>query len=355
MFLPLDDFAKLQCVELYPELISEETFNTLFKFSSLLPRSLTSPALIFEFICDEMEAGHTDFGFMLNLKTHSMPEIRAAFGSAIEASQSRLWTCFFNLLHAFERGELSASTLHYLWLVFDFNPSSKSTSRWPPDPNIYFFFKNDQDAYHAEAFMEFFSEQPLAFPIKRLFRRCLQNGAALNLGIGNIGVLPARSLDSMRIYLNGSTLPDQLGYYLSLCDYPHDISPLIKLLKILTSYFEKIQLGFDVSERIQDRIGVECFLKKQSVYERKQLWDLVLSELCAQKMLSHEKKEKLLNWMRIQMISSTQTSEEIPLVRNLNHIKLIYSGGGVVSAKAYLMSRLLDSTLDSTGINSTTV
>lgn len=341
----LGNFTKSQITSLYPELISEDCFAQLRAFSDLLPSTLFSRVLSFEFVASE-RAGHTDFGFLLNFGEHSVEKICESFESvAAEFNKSPHWAGFLHLLQALKSDNVDPLALRFLWLVFDFNPSSFKNPAgftWPPDPNIYFFFKSDQSFHQVETLRSFFTSTKMPPQTLQLLKKCYEECFSLNLKIANAGILCARSVDSIRLYIEGDALRGKIGHYLSLIGYAGDPQPLLDALEALTPYFEKMSLGFDIHLTIGDRIGVECYPPLSLPFnERKKLWEKILSILCIQKMLSTEKKDALIDWMSVRMTEGSKTL----LVQTINHVKLLYTKEGAVSAKVYLMPRLPSSNL----------
>lgn len=164
----------------------------------------------------------------------------------------------------------------------------------------------------------------------------------------HLGAMLSRSAQAVRLNLAG--LPtEQIPDYLSAIGWQDPTAQFPPLLSTLSRHVENLHiLAIDVGERVLPRIGLECYFSHQPKQEPR--WQTFLDYLVEQELCTAAKAEALLQWPGA--IQAGQGNPDWPenlslgdrffgsqagsaFVRWINHIKLVYTPGYPLEAKAY--------------------
>ncbi|MFI5334839.1 MAG: hypothetical protein ACHQT8_06755 [Chlamydiales bacterium] len=327
----LVETAKLHLPFLYPGLVGKNGADQILRLASLFPEELSCDSLIFEHSLNHSNI-YADTAVMLDMQKRTLYQLYKSLNSISNSlSKKQHWINFLRFLDHCQHEDALAKSLLFFWLIFDQNVSKD----WPIDPCVYFRFNSHDHFHQIEPVRRFFTEEPLHPDVLNSLERCYKIASEFDLCIKGIGLMCTRSLGSVRIHMAGDSLRSCLQLYLLAIGYPFDVGPVLDLLKQLDPYLGNICLSFDVGRSIQDRIGIECYINTPELFfHEKEIWNKLLSSLSPSKIFSPEKKDLLLNWIGIQRI--TEKNSHYFLVRNLNHIKIIFDKTGISSIKSYL-------------------
>jgi len=157
----------------------------------------------------------------------------------------------------------------------------------------------------------------------------------------------SRAQDSVRLISNLAA--DRILDYLRRIGWSGSQEPLEFLLSELSTLTDFISLSFDIRERVMPRIGFECYLSRQPKHERR--WSLLLDRLVDLNLCISGKKDALLSWPGYTRERTTPAAPLDPkgdspwsnpflnsgaLVREISHLKILYSSDARLEAKAYL-------------------
>ena len=165
-----------------------------------------------------------------------------------------------------------------------------------------------------------------------------------------LGFMLARPENAVRVNIAGL---DGRGAaaYLKLLGWKSGTTELERLFGLISPLFSRLILAIDlVEERVSPRLGLELFSKFDPVNPKAQ-WDPLLDICVFQNWCTIEKAAGLKNWIGVSQPGSD--AENWPpslkalegfmgagayslLYRYVNHLKLVYTPGLPVEAKAYL-------------------
>lgn len=174
----------------------------------------------------------------------------------------------------------------------------------------------------------------------------LPNGAR----IAHMGVMLSRPAKAVRLVVKGIS-PQQLPDYLRQIGWKDPTNTLPTLIPNLCNFVDSIALAFDVGESIYPRIGLECFLNKQSFID-KLGWQSFLDDyLVKEDLCTPGKRNALLAWPGLsqkadqpelwpnslnQLDSLFGAKALSVFCRTFSHLKIVHLPGSPLSAKAYL-------------------
>jgi len=165
-----------------------------------------------------------------------------------------------------------------------------------------------------------------------------------------LGFMLARPENAVRVNISGLDVSDVTDYLKKL-GWEFETEELESLLELASPQFSKLTLAIDlVEERVLPRLGLELFIKFDPANPRQQ-WNPLLDLCTSQNWCTIEKASGLGNWIGVSQPYSD--AENWPpslralegfmgagaysfLYRYVNHLKLIYTPGLPISAKAYL-------------------
>ncbi|MFI5334106.1 MAG: hypothetical protein ACHQT8_02940 [Chlamydiales bacterium] len=337
MSMVLAEFAKRQVPFLGSALISEQSYKQLLNFFSHLPLRLYSPSLLFELVLNQQNR-RVDFGFALDLEKSSLEQIATSCSTAVKLRKNRHWANFISFLKVSAESEVYKNSLKEFWMFFDFH-SLDDTGQEAIilDPNVYFLFRQTHNIDLIESVYSFFSSKQLSQRTQERCQRCYEICKLFQLHVGYVGLMNARSLDSIRFYIAGNHLRARLRDFLAALDYPCDITPVHALLQKFDSDLDVTMLGIDVGGSVHDRIGIECRVldrENHSFVFQKRQWLSIFAVLRSLNIASCEQEKALANWIGgTEVRCSTSTSFH---VRSINSLKFVFDKSGTITTKIYL-------------------
>ncbi|HXO28226.1 MAG TPA: hypothetical protein VOA80_12830 [Thermoanaerobaculia bacterium] len=257
-----------------------------------------------------------------------------------------IWRKVQEVLADWHRGGDGLEPIHDSWLEFDIQAGGPVL----PVPSFFFGFDDAAACSHprlAEALIERLLGRPLSSG-KRLKLRACYAALPPRAVIFEVGVMLARTSDAVRLCIRG-LMPEQIVTYLQEICWPGSSQELCRQIEGLEPLADAISLDLTVDETVQSQIGLEC-----SIYDgpagRARLQAL-LEYLSKTGACLPEKREALLSWLgycteqsdRLQwpahlLKASVAFGKEVlsTFARTVNHLKIGYQSGDLITAKAYL-------------------
>jgi hypothetical protein len=149
-------------------------------------------------------------------------------------------------------------------------------------------------------------------------------------GVFQVGLMPARKVDAIRLCLVGSPL--ELLPYLAQMGWGGSLEDVETIVASLHQYVDGIILDIDVGERIYPRIGIEGFYLTRYLACVNGQWQSLLDHLVARGLCSPPTRDALLAYIGYNL---AQPLHRRIYVRGLNHVKLVYQPGQPLAAKIY--------------------
>lgn len=236
--------------------------------------------------------------------------------------------------------------VHHIWLEFDLDR--------PPEPvpiPCLFLSLNSAVIADTRSLIEMARRIPhhsISPKIESNLQLCAQC-LPPNAKIEHLGAMLSRPAKAVRTVITGIRA-EQIPDYLAKIGWSDPTNQLESLVASLCEYVDSIGiLDLDVGDEIAPKIGLECFIHKQSNYEdRRQLF---LNYLVDNNLSTPAKSNALLSWSGL-----TQKSPDTELWpdnlilgdlflgarahsvfwRSINHIKISYQPSKPLDAKAYL-------------------
>ena len=331
--MDLREATEIHLPLLHPGLIGNDAAEQIQALAALFPPALTCESMGFETVLTQ-DHGYADFAFTINFQKHSLEKLSRSLRST-QLNTKKHWSNFVRFLERCNESEDLAKKLEFFWLTFDLNATPDLlAANWPLDPSIYFFFRSHRHRYLIEPTRRFFTSEKLSPDVRLKLKSCYESASQFNLKIEHVGLMCARTLDTIRLHVTGQTLRKSLQPYLSAISYPYDITPLVTYIEQFDPHLGRICLGLDVGHTIGERIGIECCIPlPETVLRQKEIWGKIFAQLSALKLITPEKKEALLNWIGIKRI--TQGDSQFLLIRTISHFKIIFDRTGISSIKCY--------------------
>lgn len=279
-----------------------------------------------------------DLLFRLDLHTQSLSAFQEPLFLHF-AKENAQWENLLLFFDEWTKKELFIERgIHGIWLEMD----AGSSSDWPPKPNLFL----ETDMQH-ELFYETIDEAWFGLKQKRLSRETLailRRCAADHFAVFGIGFMLARPLDAVRIcirskdLINTSTLHDYLN---SLGHFGLDDS-LIAFLTRMRPYLDYLYLDVDAADHPYPKIGLTCYIEEKDFSASRRRWDQFLIFLLSEGLADEERQLALRSWFGYQYASFF--SQDI-LLRDINHVKLVYTPEKPLRAKMYLRVRHFENNL----------
>lgn len=169
----------------------------------------------------------------------------------------------------------------------------------------------------------------------------------------HIAAMLSRNTNGIRLVIKNINPQDIISYLTSLgwSDQGDELSKMINEIK---KYSNCIRLHININEKISSQIGLECF-NSPDKYHKGQGWDNFLDYLIEKKACLPDKKSALLDFPGIDQESPDQEFDfesyfpttKLPdvnyskaIIRYISHIKISYSPGKPIEAKAYTGVRM---------------
>lgn len=222
--------------------------------------------------------------------------------------------------------------VHNLWFEFDLNRGD------PPEAAPSVFLGSDRLGRSSPEECAWLTDLALPLLLGHELDPAVRRQVTRSLGLlppearlFQIGLMLSRPSAPVRLCLRG--IPHAvLGAYLKELDWPGSTAELEPLLAALGEHAERIDLDFDAANRIQPKIGLECYLGPGRARLSRFLDYLVASEFC-----TAQKAQAIELW------SGMTDGPEPPdgdgrrvFIRAFHHAKIVYEPGAPVQAKAYL-------------------
>lgn len=342
----MSDYLNVAGPRLSPELISPEAFAEIQDKVAILPPCAGSG---FECRLGEIEP-RADF--LMRIQTFDGS--RAAFAGrnpdvAPPAVLLRdpVWQRVHHFCSQWANPEHPLHTLvKDFWLEFDVSSSPPAL----PTPSIFFGPRpehEDQQSIVALA-TGIMRGLPEPTPVPPSVQRCyeaLPRGSA----VYQVGMMLSRQSDALRLCVMGIA-PSRLGAYLHDIGWSGPRAELEALVASLTPSIHRICLALDVGEAVEPKVGLECYMDEHNLRSYKAKWAPFLEKLCERGLCRPEKRDGLLSWFGISthqadealwpsnllQASSARTDGALStFIRYLNHIKIVFTPGKPLEAKAY--------------------
>lgn len=347
----LTDYLKLLKPDISPQLVSPENWYNINTLSQVLPRAITS---FFGFECHlGVKEAHADFLICADAAEAGRKILAGDNYSITLPSFLMEHPVWSNIRDFSSNWDTDTSPMYEkvrnVWLEFDINGLPTI-----PIPSCFFA---PEPIYSAK------SDNPhpyewVSHALKLLMGRTLPNRVERQLFncfdllpkeayVFQIGVMLARKSDLVRICIRNVS-PEQILDYLTQINWQGCVSELKPILTKLSSLVERIDLDIDVGEVILPKIGLECYLSKQPIFEPR--WQLFLAYLVETGLCIPQKRDALLAYPGCIRERSNQelwpsdllklsnflgSKYERVLFRGLHHIKVVYQPQKL-EAKAYL-------------------
>lgn len=337
-----------------PALINSEAMAAITEAARLLPGSLAFQTFGFECNLSRPEAT----GDFLLLVQNRAGRRELASGILADLQDDPVWKRTQIFLEAWgdPRCALS-STIDHVWLEFDVSTAAD----WSPLPSVFHGYRmadaddagimappiDRQIEATCQAF-ELLADRPVAPAVVEQLRACfefLPSGGA----VFQLGAMIARDTRAFRVCVR---FPDQsqLLPYLDRVGWDGERDRLRDLLRRLEGKIDKLALDMDVTESVQPKIGLECYLSRDD-RSQAQRWLPFLDLLVNGDIALEPKCRTLLEYPGIVDVrrdgarwpaSLRQASELVGSAaisvfrRGIHHVKLVVEPGRPIEAKAYI-------------------
>jgi hypothetical protein len=256
------------------------------------------------------------------------------FGSLEQTLYTNEWKELISFIEEGQQRELfNERMIKGIWIELD----TGSSTIWPPLPNFFLHtdFSNDQGQFLIKSHEEILPR----FKRKKLSEKTLQLCITPTFFISQIGIMPGRSLERVRVCTShqGPFSKSQWESYLRSLDFPDSI---ISLIDKMTPSLQKIIVQVDSGENLAPR-GVDCIVEGNNPESRNKQWELLLDHLRKKGIVKKEKQDSLLCWSGNEYLLSKEGDMNPFLIRKeISHIKLVLQSTKV-TAKAYLLSKII--------------
>lgn len=336
-------------------LVSAENLSYIHNLLKLLPAELSS---LFGFEC-RLAKNENTVDFLLCTR-HSQVGAQILNGThpQIKLPEKLLTNSVWQRIHTFadhwtQANSLLGEKVDNICLEFDIDqeipdipvPSffigTKNTLQETSQPNQYYQWVD-------ESVLALMLEKQLAADVKSKLLECVTN--VPNGGrIFHIGLMLARTSNSVRLCLTGLSGTEILVYLYSI-GWQDLSGNFAKIMDKISNFVDRLALDIDVSQTVNCKIGLECYFDALTLtgenYKMNQFLDwLVENGLC-----TPDKSDALKKWRGYNTKNSQEfwpqhllaTSELLKrnfastIIRDVNHIKLVYSPSSPLQAKGYL-------------------
>jgi hypothetical protein len=347
----LNSYLDIIAPHLVPALVCEENLSDIGSIARFFPGQITS---FFGFECRLGEkASLADF--LLCIKAiDGGREILAGYQSELNVPEAFFDRPIWRRIRNFCRHWADPTSPLYekvdnIWLEFDVDGSSSEV----PLPSLFFGSQDISSKNHrqyqwvTQTALKLFLDRPIGDIIEQKLFDCF-NLLPAGAWVFQIGVMLARQSDKIRICVRGIDA-DLICNYLTHVEWLGEIEELRARISELSRYVDRIDLDLDVSDRIEPKIGLECYLDNS--VENQSRWQLfldylVVSGLCipqkrdallAYRGLSHERAQSDLWPSHLLNLSSLLDRRAISAIaRDIHHVKIVYQSDCPLQAKAYL-------------------
>lgn len=327
------DYLKVVAPHLHPKLVSSEALSRLQVLAQTLPPfSLAG----FE-CCLSAEQPRVDFQINVPCLPLNLPD---------RFLTSPVWQTFLQL---FQEWAEPTSLLHQavgrIGLEFDMDGQPSQV----PIPCI--FLEINHEAVRKSSALIELAQRLLNHPISSAWKSNLQScidslpdGATIT----HFGAMLSRSTQAVRVNVEGIS-PNHFLDYLIQVGWQESTNTLSTLVLTLSELVDNLVLSFDIGETIYPRIGLECFLAKQSPLNLG--WQVFLNYLVKNGLCTSAKQKALLAWPGFSQKADNPEVWPKSLMggdlflgakalsvfwRTINLIKIIYKPDSPLEAKAYL-------------------
>jgi hypothetical protein len=341
-------------------LISPESLKSIEQIAAKFPGAITDS---FGFECRLGElAPKADFAIGIYPQTGGrqiLQEQTLEDFTPKTQQESQIWS---NILAFIQSWSDTTSIYHEvidnLWLEFDYPPPGSDTTA----PSLFLgFTQAAQSSLHLSEIehvndpgyrwipeaIEQLRQCPLPKSVGHMLTRLLRH-LPPTAKIFQIGIMLSRPEEAIRLCIQGIPL-DQLASFLVSLDWHGSIETLNSLIEGFPDV-DRINLNIDLSDRLLDKIGIECYFGKLNQETAFVDW-LIQSNLCiAEKASALTSKwgglthqiQHIDAWpaelMHRSLLRSPGTCSLF--YRYLHHIKLVIAADSLLQAKAYLAVRL---------------
>lgn len=358
---PSDYLSKIK--EYMPkEIISDENYQEIQNVANYFNNDITS---FFGFEID-LAAHHSksDYLFAVSSKNHERDALLSILEKnnfPDELNNNSSWKSVKEFTQKWsEPDSLLNERISGIWLEFD---TSESLSDFPI-PNFFFQTKKIRiDTEKDEQEFSWLTKEVIPILIRKKLSKRIENNLIESIkklpkgsSVFHFGTMLSRNNAGIRIVIN-RIKPEELLNYLHSIGWNHENQILIELLDELSKYISRIILQVNISEKIDEKIGIECSFTIDK-YHTETEWEKFLDFLEHNNFCKTEKKEAILNFVGAEFsrfqeglsieeympsVMLSEHSKPKALVRYLSHIKIVYSPNEPIVVKAYPAVRLLGS------------
>lgn len=304
-------------------LIGIECFNKIAKFTERFPEKL-SP-----FFGYEIQLGNNndqaDFLFCISDPSSFRNYVNSEISPSRENnfdSETIIGLENFSLLWLDESSNLK-NPINNIWFEFDYQEIEKKR------PKACFFFGPKINLNHLEVLLltekVFFKIFGKTVPVETL-KKLLEIYRVLGKHsiISQIGMMNSRNDDNLRLFIQGKN-KGWIIPFLTEMDYPHiENAALISMLDICNQNASKVDLDIDISEKIGENLGIECYFNSTEKV-------LKFLEMLVGRGLATTQKSELLK-KYIQSLKREKVKSFQPF---FSHFKIGYKPGIGFISKAY--------------------
>ncbi|MBD2533207.1 hypothetical protein H6G97_28005 [Nostoc flagelliforme FACHB-838] len=353
---PLTDYLTAIASDIPPALIDSESLTNIQQLVKELPAELTS---LFGFECrlgknqDAVDfllcTRHCQVGSQILTGTHPKTKLPERFFTNPVWQKVRnfssLWT---------QPNSLLSQKVDNVCLEFDIDKENPDI----PVPSFFIGVKNlrqeisQPDNYYQwveQSLLDLMLDDQLPTDVKSKVRECFTK--VPNEGrIFHIGLMLARTTNSVRLCLSGLSGTEILEYLYSIGW--EDISGnFSQVLLNISDLVDRLALDIDVSTTVNSKIGVECYFDSLTLTDNNPKLNKFLEYLIKNDLCTPAKSDALLQWRGY---NTRNTQEFWPehllaaaellqgnfistIIRDINHIKLVYSPNSPLQAKGYIL------------------
>jgi hypothetical protein len=294
--------------------ILRQKYKDVKNLSSMIPASFCVDGLIFEAHIDQDESP-VDISYFLG-----SPRCELLSDASNLATVSPAWEILRGLLNRWNDGtSLFAKSIYGIWLEFDLPASN------PLEPSIFLSLKEGY-ASPIEVLNDLSFIPPDYKKTTTSFIEQVNEGACVK----QIGFMAAREKSPIRLCLAG--IDKQFERFLRKIGYPHELDEFIEIYNELAVYCDRVDLAIDITERVEDRIGLEFFMQSANP-DKDPLCFKVYETLVKRGLCTPRNQDELANFFKKEEIEIQ--GRKFTSIKSVSHLKLCYSPTQGIRAKSY--------------------
>jgi hypothetical protein len=243
--------------------------------------------------------------------------------------ESRVWQA----IQRFSR--VDTKNVDHLWLELDSDGREEAEV---PVPAVFLAIPTER-AHDLGWLPELLSilEHPLSAECLATLQRCTRFISPQHT-LFYLGLMFSRSVDRVRLVFRLPETREGIDPIPALGLAPEHAEALEGLSAELAQFSTRAGLSIDVGETIGTRVGIEYKLTGHLRNDQPR-WAAFLGHLVARGACSEEAREAVLAWPGASVVRLPHLLWPTPLVRKINHLKIVQEAVGPAQAKAYLLAR----------------